>query len=169
MNNQNLVDALKPLKPHIDRLGSWRVDSACQQASTLIALDYSRASENESSLLTESTVRRKQLKRLSSLADYAFEFIPFYRELYRGSGFKKGEIQSFSDFQCLPCIRKKDLRNLQESLGDGRKLGEYRSRTSGSTGNPLILINDFDRTRHWFVERLRMFERMLQRNLEPNE
>lgn len=165
----DLENSEKALKPYVSNLRTWTKDHACQQASTMFLLNLRRLNTPELEQMSQKKFYQKQLHKLSALVDYAFSCIPFYRDIYQKAGYHLGAIRSFKDFKALPLITKSDLRILYESQIKIEKRGEFWSRTSGSTGSPLILINDFDRTRHWFVERILMFEKMLGKHLNPTD
>lgn len=50
-----------------------------------------------------------QLRRLVRLVDYAARTVPFYARLYRGVGYKRGDLRSFEDFARLPIVERSTL------------------------------------------------------------
>jgi phenylacetate-CoA ligase len=111
-----------------------------------------------------------QLDRLAAIVDHAFATIPFYRDLYGRHGYRTGDIVTFDDFAALPAIGKADLvagfpdRNVLPGVDPGAC---YGARTSGSTGVPVTLIQDDLSAERWMVNRMRQFEQMAGRRLEP--
>ncbi|MCX6350644.1 MAG: hypothetical protein NTX03_02155 [Bacteroidetes bacterium] len=87
-----------------------------------------------------------QLERISLLVDFVFSNHPFYHQLYKSVGYKRGDIISWDDYNSLPCISKKDIidnydmfskANIAPSIHDC-----YTSRTSGSSGKTLTVLKD---------------------------
>lgn len=110
------------------------------------------------------------LNRLQSLVHYAYEQIPFYNNLYKSVGFEPNDLKSLKDFASLPVVNKESLREIYKQVkSDGRMQIKHQSRTSGSTGIPVSLINDIDRTDHWFVTRMHMFEDMMGESMKPSD
>lgn len=110
------------------------------------------------------------LRRLQALVGYAYQHIPFYNRLYRGVGFEPGDLKSLDDFSKLPIVYKADLLEVHGEVAANPYVKiNFMSRTSGSTGVPLSVINDTDRQRHWFVKRLFMFEQMMGERLSPED
>ncbi|TAN24754.1 MAG: phenylacetate--CoA ligase family protein [Actinomycetota bacterium] len=85
------------------------------------------------------------LKRLQALLRYAYDRVPFYRNLYQEADMVPEDIKSLDDFnRYVPTIDKKDLLRAQAvnpPWGDSVALSPdynlYQFQTSGSTGTPL--------------------------------
>lgn len=86
----------------------------------------------------------RQLRRLARLVDHAYLNVPFYRRLYRETGYEPGGIRSLQDFACLPTVTRRLLNtvSMEERLSAGRADRLYSSRTSGSSGAPLEVRYD---------------------------
>jgi len=90
-------------------------------------------------------LRRYQEKRLRSVVEYAYNFIPFYHEKIRKAGISPSDIKTLEDLYKLPIIRKDEFRRenprrLVSVEFDIEKLKVVR--TSGSTGKPFqVYIN----------------------------
>jgi phenylacetate-CoA ligase len=120
----------------------------------------------------QDLIEEWQLERVAALVDYAYNAIPFYRELYGGCGYRTGDIVSWSDFEALPVVRKADMiaafpdRNVLPGV-DPKTC--YGARTSGSTGVPMTLIQDDLSADRWMVNRMRQFEMMAGEQILPDD
>lgn len=117
--------------------------------------------------LPPKKVRENNLKRIQFLVDYAFEKVPFYRDFYGKTGFQKGEIRSWQDFEKLPILTKSMLRdyfpyNIAKGF-DPNKL--YGVRTSGSSGIPLTVVLDDYRAHIDTLHRIRQFEILASKSI----
>ncbi len=86
-----------------------------------------------------------QLEKLQKTVRYAYEHVPYYRELFGSIGFEPGDFKTFSDFEKIPYLTKETLRatppekfRSEESV----KLASIEVRTSGTTGTPLSFACD---------------------------
>lgn len=87
------------------------------------------------------------LRRIRRNLTYAYENIPFYREIYDDAGVEPGDVETLEDFNTkVPIIDKPDLMRIQESHADDPFKGRdpsgaehhlYAFQTSGTTGTPL--------------------------------
>lgn len=97
------------------------------------------------------------LRRIRKLLAYAYERVPFYRQLYDKAGFTPDDIRSLDDFNSIvPVIDKKDLVEAQQAnppWGDAAALGDeftlYRFQTSGSTGVPMAIPVSYYSSHHY--------------------
>lgn len=85
-------------------------------------------------------MKELQLKRLKNTVKYAYENVPFYKDLYDKHGVHPDDIKTLEDIQKLPFITKDDLRKtypfkLQAAPKEDWK--EVHS-TSGTTGIPTV-------------------------------
>ncbi len=84
--------------------------------------------------------KKTQDKRVCELAKKAYE-LPFYRERFEEAGVTPDDIKEAKDLAKLPLLTKDELREWMKS--EDEKGGYdvwYHDRTSGSTGNPLMLL-----------------------------
>ena len=82
------------------------------------------------------------IEQLNQIVKYAQNNIPFYKELY---GNEIIEIKSLKDFESLPTISKKQVREYSKQTN-----GSMQVNTGGSTGEPLTLyIDKFAWAREW--------------------
>lgn len=85
-------------------------------------------------------LRKYQEKRLRSVVQNAYKYVPFYHKKFKELKITPNDIKSRQDLAKLPIVRKDDLRHQDPtkliSTGfDVKKLKVIR--TSGSTGQPL--------------------------------
>lgn len=82
-------------------------------------------------------IRRRQLKLLKWILNYAYESVPFYRESFNEAGIKPGQIRSFEDFSSVPILKKDQiLENYPDGIvarGYSRE-NSFRCRSSGTNG-----------------------------------
>lgn len=89
---------------------------------------------------SKEKLRRFQEKRLRSIVDYAFRFVPFYHEKFKKSKVSPSDVRTLEDLSRLPIVNKDEARN-----EDPRRLVSVEFdptrlkivRTSGSTGKPF--------------------------------
>jgi phenylacetate-CoA ligase len=94
--------------------------------------------------MTLSQLKGKQFNEFKKLLEYAYNNIPFYRELYIKNNLDINEIKSLDDIEKVPFITKKDIRdNFTKMRNSSYKTNEQiNSHTSGTTGTPLQFITD---------------------------
>jgi phenylacetate-CoA ligase len=87
-----------------------------------------------------------QDRRLRELIRYAYDFIPYYKELFDKNKINPDKIKSVKDLPNIPVLTKKIVRERFDSLVCDKKFfKKYFSRiyhTSGSTGTPLKIYHD---------------------------
>ena len=86
---------------------------------------------------------RAILQRLQIVCAYAYEKAPFYRRKWDDAGFHPSKLKSLEDFEKIPVVQKKDLREAQARVPP---FGDYLCvpdsdvfhihGTSGTTGRP---------------------------------
>lgn len=86
---------------------------------------------------------RAILERLQSVCVYAYAHAPFYRRKWDEAGFHPSKLRSLDDFERVPVVQKKDLREAQSRLppfGDYLCIPDadvfHIHGTSGTTGRP---------------------------------
>jgi phenylacetate-coenzyme A ligase PaaK-like adenylate-forming protein len=94
---------------------------------------------NQSQYWTREKLKKYQNERLKRLIRYANKHVPYYRDLFKESGFEVDKFRGIKDMDKIPLLDKKTVRTRKEEfLSD-----EVSSRniiwdsTSGSTGTPL--------------------------------
>lgn len=87
-----------------------------------------------------SKVKRIQDRRVRRLARAAYK-IPFYRERFDSAGVSPSDIRCADDLTKLPLLYKDDLRRWMKELSADPKYKDwYHDTTSGSSGEPLMLL-----------------------------
>ncbi|MGE5294046.1 MAG: phenylacetate--CoA ligase family protein [Solirubrobacterales bacterium] len=90
-----------------------------------------------------------QQQRLRTIVRYAYDNVELYRKKWQQFGVHPDDIQTVADLKKLPIITKDDLR---EGFPDAIRSREFRPEdcftvgTSGSTGSPVRVFVDFDKT-----------------------
>jgi phenylacetate-CoA ligase len=86
---------------------------------------------------------RAILERLQTVCGYAYEHAPFYKRKWDEAGFHPSKLKSLEDFEKIPVVQKKDLRESQARVppfGDYLCVPEsdvfHIHGTSGTTGRP---------------------------------
>jgi phenylacetate-CoA ligase len=86
---------------------------------------------------------RAILERLQSVCAYAYAHAPFYKRKWDEAGFHPSKLKSLEDFEKIPVVQKKDLREAQTRMppyGDYLCVPEsdvfHIHGTSGTTGRP---------------------------------
>lgn len=114
-----------------------------------------------------------QSSRLREIVDFAYRKVPFYHKLYKSNGVDINRITDAKSIGKLPIITKQDLRNsaLEERTSvDTRPNSCFPKSTSGTTGPPVTLLDDFRSKsyeellklrRHWAVG-VRPFHKVLK-------
>jgi phenylacetate-CoA ligase len=92
-----------------------------------------------------SELERLQIKKFRSILIHAYDSVPFYHERLKNAGIKPSDVQTIGDIGKIPLTTKKDLQCTPLSQIVARDVNIDRcvkSRTSGSTGLPLITLAD---------------------------
>jgi len=122
--------------------------------------------------LSQDEMGAWQLERISILVDNAFSSHPFYHQLYKSSGFRRGDIVTWEDYHALPTISKNDIIQNYDlfTTGLGPRSNEcYSMRTSGSSGKALTTLMDPTWMDHEVLQYFRFYEQMLTRRRKPQE
>ncbi|MBP7828767.1 MAG: phenylacetate--CoA ligase family protein [Kiritimatiellae bacterium] len=93
---------------------------------------------------TPERLRAWQDERLRALVRYAYEQVPYYRDLFDREGLKPGDIRGAPDLVRIPPLTKELVRERAADLRSREfaRLGPVPVRTSGSTGTPLTFYAD---------------------------
>jgi len=111
--------------------------------------------------LEADQVRHMQEIKLRNIINYAYENVPFYREMFDSHKIKPTDINSIDDLKRLPIISKKHVKdNFPEKMLSKEKDNiDYEVRdTSGSSGNKLTHAID--------AESLALFRLMQYRQIK---
>lgn len=120
----------------------------------------------------ESEIKKIQLTKISRLVDHAYQYVPFYRELYTTCGYEVGGISSFADFEQLPIITKALLSSFEDEfrVSDPREIARAdASLTSGSSGRPFTMYRDDDHIVLHRLQVMRFYNSCLQRPLQQRD
>lgn len=104
-------------------------------------------------------LRKLQSERLSWLAHYVYERVPFYRERFDALGLRPSDITRISDITRLPITYKTDLRD-QYPFGLSAVPEDQIRRihaSSGTTGKPTVVV--------YTAEDLELFAEVTARSL----
>jgi len=102
-------------------------------------------------------LRQLQLKKFRRIVDWAYNNSPFYKKLYRDSGFEPGDLNKFEDIQKIPKTDKGMLRDVQKNppfpYGDIlsvpiEDVTTFRQ-TSGTTGTPVYQADTWQDWEWW--------------------
>jgi phenylacetate-CoA ligase len=93
---------------------------------------------------THRELEEIQWKKLKKIVHYAYDYIPYYRMLFRSAKFKPDDLKSRSDLRKIPTTTKMDVRrNFSNMIAKGVNPSNYlASFTSGSTGTPINVLID---------------------------
>lgn len=104
---------------------------------------------NRNRLLKHQTVKLKRV------INYAFNYVPYWREKFRENGLDPDDIKTVEDLNKLPIINKGEFRrNISQMISTRFDRNMLRKVfTSGSTGKPLTLYlspveDEFRKARH---------------------
>ena len=107
-----------------------------------------RRAMEDSQWWDEKRLKELQLARLKALLLHADEHVPYYRELFRKTGFDPKGVKSLADLERLPLLAKADIRAHTEALKADDAKGLARFNTGGSSGEPLIFFIGNERVSH---------------------
>jgi phenylacetate-CoA ligase len=85
-----------------------------------------------------------QFKKLKHIIAYAYEYVPYYHQLFKSAGFKPIDLKDKSHIKKIPITTKMDLqRAYPDTIAKGLILSRQCCNfTSGSTGIPLKVVKD---------------------------
>jgi phenylacetate-CoA ligase len=98
-----------------------------------------------------------QLTKLKELMQHAFEWVPYYKNMFNKLGFDPIDIKSADDLKKLPLLEKETVRDHFEDFValDVKRSTSFKGSTSGTTGSPLSIYMNRNviETEHAFVWR----------------
>ena len=91
-------------------------------------------------------IMKWQMARMKALVADAYQFSPYYRQLFDSLSLKPEDIRTFEDLEKIPPLTKEIIReHYDEILLHGKPGLHYRhTSTGGSTGNPVRYVKDND-------------------------
>mgnify|MGYP001189643022 CR=1 FL=1 len=87
----------------------------------------------ESNVCSESY----QLRKLKETVNYAYNTVPFYKNLYDEVGVDISEIKTIEDFLKLPIINKEMVRDNFDMFLSNNEVESFYVTTGGTTGKPM--------------------------------
>ncbi|ADZ09111.1 capsular polysaccharide biosynthesis protein [Methanobacterium lacus] len=92
-------------------------------------------------------LEKLQWKKLKNLIIYAYEYVPFYRKLYKSENIDPKDIKSPDQLKKLPIITKRDIN---DNINDMKSIlcqdkDFIKNSSGGSTGENLFFYNDKNR------------------------
>jgi phenylacetate-CoA ligase len=160
------------LTPYLHAPDTRRVETLRRQQRVLRRRALDREPLRERMSWPAERLDRWQLDRVRQVVESAFVSHPFYHRLYRKAGFESGDMISWSDYQALPTVTKAELLEHQKDFSSGRALAAsdvFTSRTSGSSGLVLDILQDDATSDAGHVFYLRQYETMIGRPRRPEE
>ncbi len=108
-----------------------------QDLADLEALYYERFGTIQSHPFKRlSSIRQQQLKQIKQLVSWAYETVPFYRNLYDEAGFDPAHFRSWEDFRKLPLVHRQDLQKAGPEYTVSAKLRNEKLYSTISSSNP---------------------------------
>lgn len=95
--------------------------------------------------LSEKQQKKRQFDSIKKIITYAYENVPYYRQVFTEIGFKPSDFRRMGDIEQLPLMDKKTYRDNIEymvSRGYPKKLMPTVF-TGGTTGEPLMLYRSY--------------------------
>lgn len=89
-------------------------------------------------------LEQRNEKRFLEIFRAAYLRSPFYHQLYLDAGIQLDDIKSIKDIKKLPIISKDDIRKNGESMLTVSKYRLLKNHTSGTTGTPLTVFEDWE-------------------------
>ena len=105
-------------------------------------------------------IKEYQLKKIIKLVDYAYNYIPLYKEKYDAVGFKPGDVKTFEDFEKLPFLYKDELIDgFPDKIVKDLHDWNISTRSSGSSGRFATIALDEDAIYHDSMQGIRQYIR----------
>lgn len=99
----------------------------------------------KSQMYSPQDVQELQLIKLKMLLIHCQNHVPYYQNIFKTLDFHPERINHIDEIKQLPILEKKDIvLHFDELKTVGKKIPFYSSRTSGSTGVPLRILNDYN-------------------------
>lgn len=93
--------------------------------------------------MTPDELKSRNEKRFLDLFRKAYDKSPFYHRLYSEAGIGKEDIQCLEDIKKLPVITKDMVKAHAEEIRIAPKWKLIKNHTSGTTGTPLMVYEDW--------------------------
>lgn len=113
----------------------------------------------ESQYWSEQRLTEYRNARLQGVINYAYEEVPYYRQLFDRSGFNPRTVKSEEDLNAIPPLTKTLVKENFERLQARSFNGSfYRTYTSGSTGQPTPFIVTKENQSWEYASAVRVYE-----------
>ena len=103
---------------------------------------------NRTQWLKRDDLIKLQRDKLQRLVEYAYQYVPYYRRTFEEAGFHPGDLRRDpAALSKLPIMTKQTVRENFDDLlttEPERRQSMSKKSTSGSTGHPLIFMQDTD-------------------------
>ena len=98
--------------------------------------------------LSLEQIESLQMKKAKNLIKYAYNYVPYYKKIFKSLKLTPDDIQNKNDFEKLPVLTKEDIRNnISEMVSINYKKSDLIvNSTGGSTGENLNFFNDKNRS-----------------------
>ena len=110
--------------------------------------------------LPVAQIKQMQFERIYDLVEMAYSDIPVYRDKYKAAGFSPSDLRSYDDIEKIPVITKPELiaafptRCLNPRY---RSEDLFATRSSGSSGQTLLIRVDYDAVLTDTIQGIRQF------------
>lgn len=97
-------------------------------------------------VLSSERIKEYQLSQLKHILIHSYQNVPYYQELFNKISFDPFKFSSFEEMAKIPFLSKELIRENFDRLISTKEVegGYYSSTTSGSTGEPLKLLLDYN-------------------------
>jgi len=122
--------------------------------------------------LPVAEIRARQLARIRELVELAYRDIPVYRNKYDAAGFKPEHLRDYDDIQKIPVITKPELVAAFPDQCVNRKYNPddlFPTRSSGSSGQTLLIRVDYDAVITDTIQGVRQFAMQSGGNYRPED
>lgn len=138
----NVTDCLK--KAYEDMPKSWKFALSPIFVRLMVNNSEFRKTKKEIDafeILSPDAQKAMQLQKLREILRYAYEWVPYYHELFDRHGFDPEKLAHPEDIAVLPLLEKDKAIELGEKLYSREKgLKFYKSFTGGSSGRALTVM-----------------------------
>lgn len=95
---------------------------------------------------TKIEIRNYQLSQLQKLINYAYEFVPYYKNIFKENKIFPNHIKTLDDLGKIPFLDRTDIQDNYENIISREKKFKkiYKSSSSGTTGIPIKYIHDIE-------------------------
>lgn len=126
----------------------------------------------EHPFLPVAEIRKRQFTRIKELVELAYNDIPVYREKYQAAGFSPDDLREYDDIQKIPVITKAELVAAFPGQCLNPRFNEpdlFPTRSSGSSGQTLLIRVDYDAILTDTIQGVRQFALQSGLKYRPND